>query len=507
MSQTFYARAASGGKTQGTHAAPGDGPPRSWDHGPPASRRGRGVFGFAGLYNGTTKPNTWSRHRRALESKLSDGLILLAGGLPVARNHDVDYVFRQDSDFLYLTGIEEAGCLLLMDPKRRRHTLFIPRIDNHHRVWLGPVPGPAEARRLWGIDRVLYADQLPGELKAAHRGYRKLYALRASLRRLARSRARVDGLSPRSAALRDALDELRAVKTAGEIARMRRAGEVSGRAHRLVMRIASPGMFEYEVQAIFEAACRSEGFRHLGYPSIVAAGRNAAVLHYMRNDARLRPGELLLIDAGAENQGYAADITRTFPAGGRFSRRQRDIYEIVLAAQKAMIAISRPPILSSELHARSMAMIAQGLKSLGVLKGDVPGLVQGGAVRLFYPHGLTHMLGLDVHDVTGGRRRRAPNPTKVPVRFVARLEPGFVITMEPGIYFISALLRDPELRRKHRGSVDFAKAESYLGVGGVRIEDDIVVRKDGPPLNLTDVPKEVADVEAEIAAGSRGARR
>ena len=184
---------------------------------------------------------------------------------------------------------------------------------------------------------------------------------------------------------------------------------------------------------------------------------------------------------------------------GRFTRRQRDVYQVVLETQKECIRRSRAGVNSADLHVGSMRLIAEGLKSLGLLKGSVDGLVETGAVRLFYPHGLTHMLGLDVHDVTGGKRRVLPNPTKVPVRFVAKLEPGFVITMEPGVYFIDALINDPVLRRKHRGSVDFKKAESFLDFGGVRIEDDVVIRAEGAPLNLTSVPKEIADVEAACA--------
>ena len=204
---------------------------------------------------------------------------------------------------------------------------------------------------------------------------------------------------------------------------------------------------------------------------------------------------MLLIDAGAECGGYAADITRTFPVNGKFTNRQRDIYSIVLRTQKTCIERARPGVGSAQLHVLSMTLIAEGLKSLGLLRGEVSGLVEGGAVRLFYPHGLTHMLGLDVHDVTGGRKRRMANPTKIPVRFVARLETGVVITLAPGIYFIKALLLDPALRRKHRGSIDFTKAEKFLDFGGVRIEDDIVIQPQGPPLNLTTVPKEISDVE------------
>jgi Xaa-Pro dipeptidase len=412
--------------------------------------------------------------RRALARRIGgDALIHLEGGKPIPRNFDVDYVFRQNSDFLYLTGVEEAGCHLVLDPKTKRETLFVPRIDNHHRVWEGHVPGPEEAKKIFGVERVMYADELKkvvGRRKFAPKGR-----------------------------LRDALDELRACKTDAEIQLMRRANKISGAGHRAVMAATRPGMKEYEIQALFEIECLKSGLKHLAYPSIVAAGVNGAVLHYRRNDATLKDGELLLIDAGAELKGYAADITRTFPANGLFSRRQRDVYEIVLETQKSCIDRARVGVVSADLHVHSMRVIAEGLKSLGILRGETDGLVEGGAVRLFYPHGLTHMLGLDVHDVTGGKKRKMPNPTKVPVRFVAKLEPGFVITMEPGIYFIEALIKDPALRAKYKSSVDFAKAESFLDFGGIRIEDDVVVQADGAPLNLTDVPKEIADIEAACA--------
>ncbi|MBI2787485.1 MAG: aminopeptidase P family protein [Elusimicrobia bacterium] len=411
-------------------------------------------------------------HYRALRRRLAarlkgQGLVHLQGGKPVPRNFDVEYAFRQNSDFLYVTGVEEPGCHLVLDGARE--TLLVPRVDAHHRVWEGHVPGPAEAKRLFGVDRVMYAD----ELKKVLKGRRPV--------------------AP--AKLRDALDELRAVKTEGELALMRRANDVSGKAHLAVMKATKPGLREYELQAVFDAACVKAGLKHLAYPSIVAAGVNSAVLHYRKNNAPLKSGDLLLIDAGAELSGYAADITRTYPINGKFTRRQRDVYSVVLETQKRCIEKAQPGINSAELHLFSMRVIAEGLKSLGLLRGETDGLVENGAVRLFYPHGLTHMLGLDVHDVTGGKKRVLPNPTKIPVRFVAKLEPGFVITMEPGVYFIDALLKDPALRRKHKDSVDFRLADSFLDFGGIRIEDDIVVRA-GRAENLTRVPKEIEAVEA-----------
>ena len=424
--------------------------------------------------------------------RLPDGLILLSGGREQARNADNNLVFRQDSDFLYLTGVEEPDFILLIDPRRRVSTLFAPRIDSTHKVWLGYVPGPAECRKLFDIERVAYADELPKYLKRAKSGYRKLYCDKLSLKKF---RKELRGLSPRPSGLREALAELRAVKTPGEIELLKEAGKITSRAHRAAMAGARAGMREYEVQAIFESECLSGGLRHLAFPSIVASGTNSAVLHYHKNDAVLKNGDLLLLDAGGELRGYAADITRTFPVSGRFSRRQRDIYSIVLDAHKACIEQVRPGVASTDLHLLTMTRIAEGLKSLGLLKGDVSGLVESGVVRLFYPHGFGHMLGIDVHDVGGGRKRLIENPAKVPVRFLARLEPGFVVTVEPGIYFIEALLRDPVLRAKHRGSVVFSKAESFLDFGGVRIEDDLLVRPAGPALDLTEVPKEIDEVE------------
>lgn len=406
------------------------------------------------------------------------GIIHVEGGKPVPRNFDVEYAFRQKSDFLYLTGVEEPGYELLIDPERKKEILFVPRVDSLHRVWEGQVPSPAEAKKIFGVERVMYADEFKKTL-----GKRKKVA--ANL-------------------LRDVLDDMRAVKTDGEVQLMKRASAISGSAHRQVMTTARAGMHEYEVQSIFDAACLKTGLKHLAYPSIVAAGVNGAVLHYRHNNAVLKDGDLLLIDAGAEDKGYAADITRTFPIGAKFSQRQRDIYQIVLETQTACIDMARPGIISADLHVASMRHIAEGLKSLGLLRGETDGLVESGAVRLFYPHGLTHMLGLDVHDTMGGKRRQLPNPTKIPLRFVAKLEPGFVVTMEPGIYFIAALLTDPKLRRKHKDQVDFAKADAFLDFGGVRIEDDVVVSESGPPMNLTSVPKEIDEIENLRAAAIRG---
>ncbi|TBR17079.1 M24 family metallopeptidase, partial [bacterium] len=210
--------------------------------------------------------NTFSGHRKALMNKLKDGLILLAGGKEITRNYDVNYVFRQGSDFLWLTGVSEPGCALLLDPKRKAATLFMPRIDDHHRVWEGHVPSPAEARKLFGVPRVAFVDELPKALRSARRGHRRLYADPSALKAW---KANAGGLKADPANLADALEDLRTLKDPGELALMRHANQVSGAAHVAVMRGAKAGMREYQVQALFDSACLSAGLKHLAYPSIV----------------------------------------------------------------------------------------------------------------------------------------------------------------------------------------------------------------------------------------------
>jgi Xaa-Pro aminopeptidase len=422
---------------------------------------------------------------------LPDAPIVLGSAPELRRNGDVDFEYRQSSDLLYLTGVAQPGCVLVLDPARGRETLFVPRLTQHHAVWLGPIPSPREAGRRHGFRSVRYADELPAFLKrlAPRRLHVDDHA--RGLARRARPRARLE-----RRALRDALDELRLLKTPAEIALLREASRITDLGHRAAMRAAGrTARTEFQVQAALEGAFRHAGGTGLGYGSIVAAGRNAAVLHYTANDAPLRRGQLLLIDAGAEYRGYTADVTRTFPVGGRFEARQRALYEIVLAAQEECIGLARAGVTTVALQRAAERALALGLRDLRLLSGSLDELVESEAVRVFFPHGIGHTLGLDVHDTQGSRRRRLPRSKGARIRFRARLEAGFVFTIEPGLYFIDALLRDKELRRRHRGRVDFARAEALRGIGGIRIEDDVVVRASGPPQNLTRVPKTVQALE------------
>jgi len=435
-------------------------------------------------------------HRRTLLRRLPDAPIVVGSAPELLRNGDVHFSYRQSSDMLWLTGIGEPGYTLLLDAATHSETLFVPKLTQKHAVWLGHIPSRAEARVAFGIRDVRTHDELGATLKRVAPGRRPLHVDAHASRAVRKARP---GARLVAGELRDALDELRIVKDAGERALMRKASAATRAGHLAAMRTARAGQFEYQVQAELERHFRHEGCAQLGYGSIVAGGRNAAVLHYFGNSARLAAGALLLIDAGAEYRGYTADVTRTFPVDGRFDARQRDVYEVVLRAQEACIDAARAGLVSMDLQRLAETRLAEGLRTLSLLKGGAEELVETQAVRVFFPHGISHTLGLDVHDVQGGRRRRLRQQPKVKLRFRARLEPGFAITIEPGVYFIGALLHDPELRLKHRGRVNFTRAEGFLDLGGVRIEDDVLVQAEGPPLNLTEVPKQVADVEAVCA--------
>ena len=435
-------------------------------------------------------------HRRALAARLPDGLIVLSAAPEAVRNGDVNHRYRQGSDFLWLTGVEEPGYALVMGPGRGEETLFIPKLTQEHAVWMGHIPSVKEARAAFGISDVRYHDDLPKLLAKRARGRRTVYADHRSFPQVRKAAPRARNLGP---LLREALDELRLFKDVGELTLMRKAAIATDNGHLAAMRIAQPGLFEYQVQAEMERHFHFAGCAQLGYNSIVAAGRNGAVLHYHHNADKLRAGDLLLIDAAAEYRGYTADVTRTFPVSGRFTPKQRDVYEVVLRAQERCIDYARAGNTTLDLQRLSEEVLAEGLRDLGLLRGSTDELVNTRAIKVFYPHGIGHTLGLDVHDVKGSRARVLPNRGASKLRFRAKLEAGFVITVEPGLYFIPALLHDPEVRKKQRGRVNFTKAETYLDLGGIRIEDDVAIRKEGPPLNLTLAPKTVAAVEAACA--------
>ena len=422
---------------------------------------------------------------------LGDGVAVLPTAPEQARNRDTHFPFRFDSYFHYLTGFgEPEAVLVLVGGATPRAILFCREKNEEREIWDGYRHGPEGACALFGFDEAYTIDELDQRLPdlLANRptlwcalGYdaqwdarllRAVNAVRANAR---------NGVVPPHAMrdVRAELDEMRLVKDPSELAVMRRAAAISGEAHRRAMAATRPGRHEYEIEAELLHAFRRAGSQAPAYPSIVASGPNACVLHYVANDRRTEDGELLLIDAGCELDGYASDITRTFPVNGRFSGPQRDVYQLVLAAQSAAKDAIRPGAHWNEPHEAAVRVLAQGLLDLKLVAGAVDDVIERGDYRRFYMHRTGHWLGRDVHDA--GEYKQAGEWRS--------LVPGMVLTVEPGCYIRPA------------GDVP-----EVLWNIGVRIEDDAVVTPTGCEFISDSAPRSVEAIEAVMREARDGAR-
>jgi len=428
--------------------------------------------------------DTFIERRRRLAEAMGGGIAILPTAPARVRNRDAHYPYRFDSYFYYLTGFPEPAAVLVIGGSPLRSVLFCREKDPEREIWDGYRYGPEAARVAFGLDEAIPIDQLDArmpELMAdqpivhCHLGEDAAWDARViGWMNQVRAQARSGIAAPRE--LRDVhalLDEMRLIKQPEEIATMRRAGEISAAAHQRAMRAAQAGRFEYEIEAEILHEFRRHGAQAPAYSPIVAGGEHACVLHYVSNDAVLKPGTLLLVDAGCELEGYAADITRTFPVDAAFSAPQRDIYELVLAAQAAAIAAVRPGNTWNMPHDAAVAVLTQGMIDLGLLRGTLAAALESEAYKRFYMHRTGHWLGLDVHDAGDYRRDGTWR----------RLEPGMVLTVEPGCYV-----------RPGEGI-----AEQFANIG-VRIEDDVLVTASGCEVLTTGAPKSVADIEALMRA-------
>jgi Xaa-Pro aminopeptidase len=429
-----------------------------------------------------------SRRQRILDV-LGDGLLLLPTAVETVRNGDVSHDYRPGSDFHFLTGFPEPEALLLASRtgKAEHHSvLFVRARDRDREIWDGRRHGVAGARRRFGVDQAFEIGELwqrlPEFLTSHRRVFHRLGVDPVFDRRLfdvfgAQARRDRRRSPPAHPVLEDPLPAIaaaRLVKDTVEIASLRAAAEVTVTGHREAMRAARAGMHEFEVQAVLEAEFRRRGSPRNGYPSIVASGANACVLHYHDNDRRMRAGDLLLIDAGAEMHGSTADVTRTFPVSGRFTEAQAAVYRIVLRAQLAGIAACRIGAGWDAAHRACVRSLTRGLVELRVLRGDVGRLVRADSFKPWYMHGTSHWLGRDVHDV--GAYQHESGVAK-------RLRAGMVLTVEPGLYFARNDRRVPsELR----------------GIG-IRIEDDVLIGRGRPQVLTAAAPKTLAEVEAACA--------
>jgi Xaa-Pro aminopeptidase len=414
-----------------------------------------------------------------------NSVAIIPSAREATRSNDTHYRFRQDSDFFYLTGFEEPDAIAVIKSSQSpQYTLFVRPRDPEREIWDGRRAGVEGARQDFGADESFpiaeFDEKLNDILDGAERLYYRL-GVNSDLddtiiRQIARMRAiNRKPIHPPQTIIDPGkiVHELRVLKSPEEIEIMQRAADIAAEAHVEAMKAVRPGMNEYEVEALIERVFRERGAAAPAYTSIVGAGPNATVLHYISNDGQLRDGDLLLVDAGAEYKGYASDITRTYPINGRFTKAQREIYELVLKAQKACVEMVRPGVTHDQLKQHSIEVLTEGMVQLGLLKGDPEELIKEKKHEQFYMHGLGHMLGIDVHDVGlyyHGKESRA-------------LEPGVVMTVEPGIYI----------------SVDTKGIpEQYLGIG-VRIEDDVLCTQNGPRVLTTKVPKEVSEIESLMA--------
>jgi Xaa-Pro aminopeptidase len=421
------------------------------------------------------------------------GVAIIPTAHEVMRNRDADYPYRHDSYFYYLSGFTEpeAVVVLVAGPGKESRSILFCRDKNLEReIWDGYRYGPDAARQEFGFDEAFAVDALDKEMPQlladapavfyalGHDAQRdaQLQKWLQSVRALGRS-----GITAPSSIVdvNVLLDEMRLFKDAGEIAVMKRAGIISAEAHCRAMRLSRPGLREYQLEAELLHEFRNNGSQYPAYGSIVATGANACVLHYRAGDAELKDGDLVLIDAGCELDSYASDITRTFPANGKFSGPQKELYEIVLAAQDAAIADTRPGKRFMDGHDAAVRVLAQGMLDTGLLDknkvGSLDEVIAKGDYRQFYMHRTGHWLGMDVHDV-GEYRDPATADGDKPWR---TLQPGMVLTVEPGIY-----VRPAE-----------GVPEKYWNIG-IRIEDDAHVTPDGCEILTTAVPNKVADIEA-----------
>ncbi|MBU4683845.1 Xaa-Pro aminopeptidase [Cedecea davisae] len=427
------------------------------------------------------------RRRQALLAKMAPASAAIIFAAPeVTRNADSEYPYRQNSDFWYFTGFNEpeAALVLIKSDASHNHSVLFNRVrDKNAEIWSGRRLGQENAPQKLGVDRALAFAEIGEQLHLLLNGLDVVYHAQgeydyadnlvfAALDKLRRG-SRQNLSAPASLTdWRPTVHELRLFKSEEEVAVMRRAGEISALGHTRAMQTCRPGMFEYQLEGEIHHEFNRHGARYPSYTTIVGSGENGCILHYTENESQMRDGDLVLIDAGCEYQSYAGDITRTFPVNGKFSPAQRAVYDIVLESLETSLKLYRPGTTMQAVTAEVVRIMVKGLVKLGILKGDVDKLIADNAHRAFFMHGLSHWLGLDVHDVGS----YGPDRSRV-------LEPGMVITVEPGLY----IAPDADVPAQYRGI-------------GIRIEDDIVITADGNENLTASVVKSADDIEALMAA-------
>jgi Xaa-Pro aminopeptidase len=424
-----------------------------------------------------------ARRTRLLAQLDKNAVAIIPAATELTRSRDTEFPFRQDSDFFYLTGFKEPDAVLVLCKDKEENVqshLFCRNKDKVAEIWHGRRVGFEQAKAQYLFDHTYPLSELDEQLALLVNTKRVLYYGQGtysafddkvwSLLNMLRGAPKKGYRAPEIIKdIRPLIHEMRLFKSNAEIAVMRKAAQISCEAHKRAMRFAKAGATEYQLEAEIHHHYAMQGARHPAYGTIVGSGNNANILHYTENSDELKDGDLILIDSGCELEGYAADITRTFPVSGQFSEPQKQLYELVLQAQQAAFAHVKPGGTLVEANQAAMKVMTSGLIQLGILAGELDTLMESQACKAFYMHGLGHWLGLDVHDVGEYKLDEADRP----------FEPGMVLTIEPGLYF----------------DEDAQVPAQFKGIG-IRIEDDLLVTKDGFENLTAAVPKAIADIEA-----------
>lgn len=447
---------------------------------------------------------TYTARRRALAEKVGSGLILFLGNSEAPMNYSANtYHFRQDSNFLYFFGIDRAGLAATVDAGTGEATVYGNELTMDDIVWTGDLPTIAKQAAAAGVTKTAPMSALEGAVKGKevlytppYRGHNIIWL--SELLSISPAAAKAGA----SKKLIQAIVGLRSYKSDEEVDQLDMAVRVTDAMHIRAMEVTRPGLTEAEVHAAIQEAVHSFD-SHASFPPIVSV--RGEVLHNHSHGNLMNSGDFLLVDCGGESpMHYAGDMTRTFPVDPTFNSQQRDVYQVALASQVAAVEMCRPGVPYRDVHLESARVIAYGLKDLGLMKGDPEEAVKAGAHALFFPHGLGHMMGLDVHDMEDlgedyvGYNEEYVRSDQFGLAFLRlgrKLEPGFVITVEPGIYFIPQLIDQWKAEGLHSEFINFDALDAYRTFGGIRIEEDLLITEDGSRLLGDGVPKTVADIE------------
>jgi len=460
--------------------------------------------------------DTYSGRRDSLKQRSISGVAVFLGNDETPMNYTANtYHFRQDSTFLYYFGLDSPGLAAVIDFESGEETIFGDDIDIEDIIWMGTQPSMKERGLAVGVTHTLPIAQLEETIHTFMKQGRPIHFLPPYRPANVLKMSHLLGILPShiknyaSISLVKAVVEQRSIKTDAEVEQIELALDATYHMQTTAMKMARPGVYERDIAGRIEGIALARG-GHVSFPIICTV--NGQTLHNHYHGNMLEVGQLLLTDCGAETaSGYAGDTTRTVPVGGTFSPRQKEIYEIVLTTINSSIESIRPDVKYKEIHHKASEIIAAGLRDLGLMKGDVKQAVSEGAHALFFPHGLGHMMGLDVHDMEdlGENYVGYDNGTSrsdqfgiAYLRLGRELQPGFVLTVEPGIYFIPALIDKWRKENKFPQYIDYKKVETYKNFGGIRIEDDVLVTPGGYRVLGKPIPKAVKDVEAVTATGT-----